>query len=241
MIVLQTALVVCLLVLLSGCRPNEAACPPAIDQAKRLVRVITPSMDDTRATVATFQRPSPRARWTQTSGPESAVVGEGGVAWGHPFAASAQPGEPIKREGDKRTPAGIYAFTSTFGFGDANRPGHIRLASGRHYCVDDVRSPHYGRIVSKSVAGDGISGEEMATIPHYKRGIVIDYPPLSQSRAGSCIFIHIWEGEGIGTDGCVALPEARVAHLQEWVTSDQTAIAILPANALDRFKGCLPQ
>jgi L,D-peptidoglycan transpeptidase YkuD (ErfK/YbiS/YcfS/YnhG family) len=115
------------------------------------------------------------------------------------------------------------------------------LASGEHYCVDDVRSPHYGRIVPRSVAGEGMSGEEMAAIDVYKRGIVIDYPPKRQSRAGSCVFVHIWEGEGIGTMGCVALVEARVAHLQKWAKADRTAIAILPQAALSRFKGCLPQ
>ncbi len=226
---------------LTGCQPHVVSCPPALKDATRLVLVITSSMDDTRATLRTFGRASEEEAWAPVSEPEPAVVGARGLAWGHPFASRAEPGEPEMREGDKRTPAGIYAFGVTFGFDDAKRDGHLRLALGEHYCVNDVRSPHYGRIVPKSVVGEGMSSEEMAAIDLYKRGIVIDYPPKRQSKAGSCIFVHIWEGEGIGTSGCVALPEARVAHLQDWAKAGRTAIAILPEAALSRFKGCLPR
>jgi L,D-peptidoglycan transpeptidase YkuD (ErfK/YbiS/YcfS/YnhG family) len=240
-IVIRTALAATLLLVLTGCQQNVASCPPVLGDATRLVLVITPSMDDTRATLRTFERATKEEAWAPVSELEPAVVGTSGLAWGHPFVSRAESGEPEKREGDKRTPAGIYAFGATFGFEDAMRDGHLRLASGEHYCVDDVRSPHYGRIISRSVAGEGTSGEEMAAIDVYKRGIVIDYPPKRQSKAGSCIFVHIWEGEGIGTSACVALAEARVAHLQKWAKADRTAIAILPEAARSRFKGCLPQ
>lgn len=238
---IRTAHAVTLLMVLTGCQPNMTSCPAALKDATRLVLVTTRSIDDTRATFRTFERSSKIGAWAPASEPESAVVGARGLAWGHPFAKLAQPGEPEKREGDKRTPAGIYSFGATFGFDHAKRDGHLLLASENHYCVDDARSPHYGRIVSKSVAGEGISGEEMAAIDVYRRGIVIDYPPKRQTKAGSCIFLHIWEGDDIGTSGCVALPEARVAHLQNWATSNPTVIAILPKAALSRFKSCLPQ
>lgn len=226
---------------LAGCEPNVVSCSPVLKDATRLVLVIARSMDDTRATLRTFERSSKDEAWVPSSVPEPAVVGAHGLAWGHPFVSRAEPGEPEKREGDNRTPAGIYAFGATFGFDEAKRDGHLRLASGEHYCVDDVRSPHYGRIVPKSVAGEGMSGEEMAAVEVYKRGIVIDYPPKRQSKAGSCIFVHIWEGEGVGTWGCVALPEARVAHLQDWARAERTVIAILPESALSRFRDCLPK
>jgi len=239
--VIRNVLAAILLLSLTGCEPNVESCSPVLKDATRLVLVTTRSMDDTRATLRTFERSTGDEAWVASSEPEPAVVGARGLAWGHPFVSRAKSGEPEKREGDKRTPAGIYVFGATFGFDDAKRDGHLRLVAGEHYCVNDVRSPHYGRIVPKSVAGMGTSGEEMAAIDVYKRGIVIDYPPERQAKGGSCIFVHIWEGEGIGTLGCVALPEARVAHLQDWARAERTAIAILPEAALSRFKGCLPQ
>jgi len=234
------ALALLTMLALLGCEQSKMQCPAAIKQATRLILVTTPSFDDTSATLTTYERSSPEAAWTQASSPIAAVVGIDGLAWGHPFADQAKSDEPVKLEGDTRTPVGIYRVGVTFGFDEADRPGHLRLMPDEHYCVDDVGSPHYGRIVPKSVARDAVRGEDMATFPVYKRGLVIDYPPSREVRGGSCIFLHIWGGEGVGTAGCVALPEEQVLKLQTWAVKDRTAIAILPQNVLSRFKDCLP-
>jgi D-alanyl-D-alanine dipeptidase len=106
--------------------------------------------------------------------------------------------------------------------------------------VDDPASPFYSQIVTMAEAG-GASGEIMAEIPLYERGIVVDYPTSREARSGSCIFIHIWQGNGEGTVGCVAAPEATVAALQDFAGSEgKTAIAILPETGKARFPGCLP-
>jgi L,D-peptidoglycan transpeptidase YkuD (ErfK/YbiS/YcfS/YnhG family) len=81
----------------------------------------------------------------------------------------------------------------------------------------------------------------MWRVPDYRNGIFIDYPTDAKLRAGSCIFIHVWEAEGLGTVGCVAAPEATVARLQDWTAGGKAAIAILPEGAKDRFAACLPQ
>lgn len=107
-------------------------------------------------------------------------------------------------------------------------------------CVDDPGSPHYSQIVTREEAGPEVSGEDMPAIPLYRRGLVVDYPTSGAEPAGSCIFIHIWRGKGMGTAGCVAGPEAMVASLQEWAGAGNAAIAILPQAALDRFGACLP-
>nr|MCH9765782.1 hypothetical protein [Alphaproteobacteria bacterium] len=74
----------------------------------------------------------------------------------------------------------------------------------------------------------------------YKRGIVIDYPADRSTRSGSCIFIHIWQGAGHGTVGCIAAEEARVARLQDWSKSETTAIVIWPKTAGERLAPCIP-
>ncbi len=188
----------------------------------------------------TFARKSPAASWMPQSTPEPAVVGARGIAWGHPFVSYAKGGEPIKQEGDKRTPAGLYRLGATFGFAKDDRPGHMQLAPGAQFCVHDPRSPHYGRIVTRAKAGETTSGEDMAAFPLYKRGIVIDYAPRPRAKAGSCIFLHIWGGEGVGTAGCVALPEERVAYLQDWTKGRHSVIAIVSEDTVARFGGCLP-
>jgi L,D-peptidoglycan transpeptidase YkuD (ErfK/YbiS/YcfS/YnhG family) len=215
-------------------------CPRVIHRATRLIIVSVPTMDTTKATMRTFARRSPAASWMPESTPEPAVVGASGIAWGHPFVSYAKRGEAIKHEGDKRTPAGLYRLGAPFGFAKSDRPGYLQLVPGAHYCVHDMRSAHYGRIVTKAKAGEKTGGEDMAAFPLYKRGIVIDYAPRAHAKAGSCIFLHVWGGEGVGTAGCVALPEARVAQLQDWTRGRHAVIAIVSQDTISRFGRCLP-
>ncbi len=215
-------------------------CPRVLYRATRLVIVSMPNMELTKADVRTFERKSPAARWEARSKREPAVVGMNGIAWGNPYISYGKKDEPVKREGDHRTPAGIYRFGATFGFSAAKLPGHLQLAPAKQFCVEDAGSRYYGKIVPQSVVDEKTNGEDMATYPLYKRGLVIDYPPRPRSKAGSCIFLHVWGGDGVGTEGRVALPEERVAFLQQWAESRFTAIVIVSEDTVDRFKGCLP-
>ena len=215
-------------------------CPRALHRATRLVIITVPSMGSVKASMHTFERKSPAASWERRSEPEPAVVGAAGIGWGQTFASLAKKDEPVKREGDKRTPAGVFRLGPTFGFERQDIAGHVKLLPGKSFCVDDATSPQYGRIVDRSKAAEAKSGEDMATVPLNKRGIVVNYPALRGAKAGSCIFVHVWGGDSVGTAGCVALPEARVADLQKWSGTRFTAIAILAEDAAERFKGCLP-
>ena len=236
----RTILMAAAAALLPAVDAHANYCPRVLYRATRLVIVTVPNMQTTNASVRTFERKSPAARWERRGDPEPAVVGAHGIAWGNPYLSLAKKDEPVKHEGDQRTPAGIYRFGAMFGFIASKLPGHLLLAPAKQFCVDDVSSRYYGQIVDRKVAGEKTSGEDMAKFPLYKRGLVIDYPPRPQSKAGSCIFLHIWGGQGVGTASCVALPEERVAYLQEWAGSRNTAIAIVSEDTVERFKGCLP-
>ena len=43
------------------------------------------------------------------------MIGRGGMGWSPFFVQLARRGEPIKVEGDKRAPAGIYRIGRSFG------------------------------------------------------------------------------------------------------------------------------
>jgi L,D-peptidoglycan transpeptidase YkuD (ErfK/YbiS/YcfS/YnhG family) len=243
-LVLRVALTIAFTATLTWVPISQAAagsCPDVLGQATRLALVVTPSMDATKAVLHTFERDTPATSWVRHGAPEPSVVGSRGIAWGETFRSYARDGEPIKREGDNRTPAGVYRFGRTFGFAKSKVPGYLRLTPGANFCVHDTRSRLYGHIVPRSTVGKKIKGEELSAFPLYKTGIVIDYPPDRKAKAGSCIFVHIWGGEGVGTSGCVALPEARVAHLQDWARKrPYAAMAVLHEGALPRFGDCLP-
>jgi L,D-peptidoglycan transpeptidase YkuD (ErfK/YbiS/YcfS/YnhG family) len=58
-------------------------------------------------------------------------------------------------------------------------------------------------------------------------------------RAGSCIFIHLRLPGKTGTAGCIALPEPRLKAWQDF-SQGGAVLAVLPRQALGRFRGCLP-
>jgi L,D-peptidoglycan transpeptidase YkuD (ErfK/YbiS/YcfS/YnhG family) len=216
-------------------------CPAVLSEATRLVLVSTTSMNVARATLETFERDTPLAPWQRRSAAEPAVVGKAGLGWGLTYRHLAKPGEPLKQEGDKRAPAGIFGIGATFGFARSDRADHVQLQNGVQICVDDPASPYYSQIVSRAEAGPSTKGEDMPSIPLYRRGLVVDYPTSREKKAGSCIFIHIWRGQGVGTVGCVAIPESTAASLQDWAGAGGAAVAILPSAARDHFGPCLPR
>ncbi len=215
------------------------SCPEPLAGATRLAMVTAAGMNATSATLQQFERAAPSEPWRAVSQPEPAVVGRAGMAWAQSYRRLARPGEPLKVEGDKRAPAGVYALGRPFGTLPSGRSDYLRVTPDT-VCVDDAAHPAYNRITSRRSVGPKVSVENMSrALPMYRRGIVVDYPTDARARAGSCIFVHVWKSPGTGTAGCVALPEPRVEALIDFA-SPGAAIAILPRPALRRLRGCLP-
>lgn len=215
-------------------------CPTEIVKALRLVVVTASAFDQSAAILETYERTATAAPWQAVGAMRQAVVGLKGVAWGAGFRHFAAPGEPLKEEGDKRSPIGIYAIGAPFGADAQSLPGYMMLEMGRHICVEEPRSQSYGRIVDKSSVEPGTKFDEMAAEPLYRRGVVVDYPADAANKAGSCIFIHVWRQPGKGTAGCIGMDESYVADLRAWVSAKPSAIAILTPAAKARFRRCLP-
>ena len=218
---------------------NAQSCPAPLASATRLVLVTAPNMNSTAATLQTFERAAVNQSWRPVSDPEPAVIGRGGMGWSHFYRALARPGEPMKIEGDKLAPAGVYSIGRSFGVVPSQRANYINVKPDT-VCVDDPGHRAYNTITTRASVAPNTRVENMGRIlPMYRRGIVVDYPTNARAQAGSCIFIHVWKSPTTGTAGCVALPESRVEALQDF-TGSNAAIAIMPRTALDRLRGCLP-
>jgi len=179
--------------------------------AQQLVLVITPDWNASRGTLHTYSRDA--RGWQAASDPLPAVIGRAGSAWGiglHP----QQPG-PIKREGDGRSPAGVFAIGTAFGYADSESTGlPYRALNADDYCVDVSGSPLYNRIVdARTVGSAAVAGstEPMRRDLHangddaYKIGFVIEHNPGGKPGAGSCIFAHLWKSADSSTSGCTAM------------------------------------
>jgi L,D-peptidoglycan transpeptidase YkuD (ErfK/YbiS/YcfS/YnhG family) len=216
------------------------SCPAPLSGAKRLVLVTAPGMNDMAATMRLYERAAANESWHALGAAEPATIGRGGMGWSQFFLTLARRGEPIKVEGDKRAPAGVYSIGRSFGTLVSSRPNYLHLTADT-ICVHDVSSPAYNTIASRSRLGPAVRGENMSQVlPMYRRGLLVNYPTDRRKQAGSCIFIHAWRSPATGTAGCVAMPEPRVEALQDFA-ADGAVLAILPRSALGRLPGCLPE
>jgi L,D-peptidoglycan transpeptidase YkuD (ErfK/YbiS/YcfS/YnhG family) len=119
-----------------------------------------------------------------------------------------------KREGDKKTPAGLYSFTLAFGI--KSDPGSLilyRQITKYDYWVDDENSPYYNTLVNVlETPGDFTSEHLIDHNPSYNYAMHINYNPENATGIGSAIFLHCFNGTG-RTTGCVAISENYMKKL----------------------------
>jgi L,D-peptidoglycan transpeptidase YkuD (ErfK/YbiS/YcfS/YnhG family) len=227
-----------LILLLTPVAAVAQSCPQPLASATKLVLVTAEKFTSTTASIQRFERASPSASWEIAGGPTTGLIGHRGVAWAYAYRRFARGREPVKVEGDKRVPAGFYKIGRSFGFGVSQMASYMRIEQGTT-CVDDPASPAYNTISSRAELGPKVHGENMWRVPEYARGLLVDYPTNRRARAGSCIFIHLQLPGRTGTSGCVALPEPQLQAVQDFAQGG-AVLAVVPQQALPRFKGCLP-
>ncbi|MEM7694822.1 MAG: hypothetical protein AAF318_10250 [Pseudomonadota bacterium] len=213
------------------------ACPAPIAAARRFVLVSAPTMASPTATLRLFSRED--AGWT--AGRATPVtLGRRGLGWAFDQPANGAKPSAIKREGDKRTPAGVFRLSGAFGIGPSDLPGYRDVRADDLVCVDDPKNALYNAIVPWKAAqeADARSFERMKSTRLYRAGLFVDHPTGRAARGGSCIFLHVWRAPGRPTVGCVAMAEGPLRALQAATAGVPSAIAILPEGAHHRLKGC---
>ncbi len=188
----------------------------------RQVLYVTAADQQTTAAELQMLERTPTNDWQAAGAAISARIGRNGMAWGHgEFALAAPSGWRIKKEGDGCAPAGVFRITQAFGA--EPQPGWINLpyihCTAHHWGIDDVRSKYYNQIVDdRTVACDWTGPETMVpTIGCYKLGAVIEHNPRNTPGLGSCIFMHIWQGENVPTAGCTAMSETNLRKVLTWL------------------------
>ena len=220
----------------------QAARTP-LDGARQMVLVVTPAWDSTSGTLRRFVRESDTDQWRAVGAAVPIVVGRTGVAWDDSQVRPAA-GEPVKREGDGRSPAGAFALDTAFGFDLRQIVSWVRLPYVQlrttTECVDDARSTHYNTIVNRdSVARvDWTSSERMREIEQYAYGVHVAYNAPPRPARGSCIFLHIWAGPRSTTAGCTAMDQDALKALMGWIDPQRRPMLVqLPASAVARLRG----
>ena len=114
------------------------------------------------------------------------------------------------REGDVKTPVGVYTFTMAFGVKeDPGCPMGYTQVDETHYWIGDSNSDKYNQFVSTRDYDDFDKKESEHIVdyqPGYEYCLNISWNADGTPKKGSAIFLHCYTKRQY-TGGCVALPE----------------------------------
>ncbi len=138
-----------------------------------------------------------------------------------------------KREGDAKTPTGIYSFGQAFGV--AGNPGISRnwlTVNNNHYWIDDSNSQYYNKLVDANQTGiQWSSAEHLASYgTAYKYAIAVNYNTACTPGAGSAIFLHC--SSGGSTTGCISISESNMIKILQNLQNDALIGIYLNSNNL---------
>ena len=223
--------------ILAACAHTPASKPEAAHwaNARQLVLVTTADWDAPTGTLRYFERAGDG--WKQVGDGFDVTVGRTSTAWGIGLHAARSDG-PVKREGDGKAPAGVFAIGTAFGYAPSANTGLDYKGMGMNdWCIDVPESPMYNRIVDRSVAkapGLDKSSEPMRLDLHakgdqrYRQGFVIQHNVDGATpRGGSCIFAHLWGSPGQATAGCTAMAPETMQPLLAWLDRSRKPVFVL--------------
>lgn len=120
-----------------------------------------------------------------------------------------------KREGDLRTPSGV--FTLGRGFGARSDPGVVfrwTRTDRRDVWVDDSGSELYNTWQREPANGRWESAESLYQPLDYAYAQVVAYNAARVPGRGSAIFLHVDDGDP--TLGCITVPRAELLAIFRW-------------------------
>ena len=127
-----------------------------------------------------------------------------------------------KKEGDKKTPAGIYPLGFAFGHdSDPTNNYPYRSIQSDSYWVDDPDSQYYNHWVDGEENKDWDSAEALGKIKtEYALAVLIEYNygRSVQAGKGSAIFLHVDNGD---TSGCIGIPKGDLKTILKWLDKDK--------------------
>jgi L,D-peptidoglycan transpeptidase YkuD (ErfK/YbiS/YcfS/YnhG family) len=214
-----------------------ASIPPSpLSGSRQIVLVIAETDSATHARMGTFSRSGARGAW-RAEDSRPVVLGKTGLAWGRGLHRDSVrlPSQPVKREGDGKSPEGAFTLPRACGYAPADS-----VRSGLPYtqatpdliCIDEVRSEFYNLVVN--LAKKGLDPKNLPSHENMLRGddlyryvITVGHnlnPP--EKGAGSCIFLHIWRGPDSFTAGCTAMSGESITRLLAWLDPSRRPVLV---------------
>ena len=228
---LKTLLVGTVAILLT---PEGGHASPIPPQSRQALVVQAETWDSTQATLqrytkmADLGRPKGKSLWKPVGRPIVVVLGKGGLGWGIgvPNASLEALGtpegtEPIKQEGDGKSPAGIFKLGSAYGYAASplsRMKWPYQVSAQDLRCVDDPKSSFYNQILpEKPKLWDSAEVMRRSDVLYtWVLDVEHNKQPATPGK-GSCIFLHVWRGETSPTVGCTAMAQKDLKKVLLWL------------------------
>lgn len=120
------------------------------------------------------------------------------------------------KEGDGKTPIGVFRFIKAFGILEHldTKLEYLKVDE-RYYWVDDGNSNYYNQLVDiNEVEKDWESAEHICEYGEsYHHVLATSYNVMNIPGVGSAVFLHCMSKEAKNTEGCIAIPETYMKAL----------------------------
>ena len=199
-----------------------------LHNSNQVLFVKTTSIDDIYGTMWLYERSNSKQPWVIKDS-FAVVVGRAGLA---KDAQTRIPlaNMPVKKEGDGKSPAGIFLLGSVFSYHPLD---HLQMpfvqVDTKFYCVDDASSVYYNTLIVSDTAKQSFNSFEHMKLNNgqYEYGVWVLYnsDPVKAGN-GSCIFIHVWDNENTGTSGCTAMSKGNIIKLIHWLDKKKNPVLL---------------
>jgi len=218
-----------------------ASAQPLNADIRQLIVSIAPDWSAWQGTLQRYERGTD-GQWQRVGGSVPVLYGKNGLAWGRGVRGADESGLH-KREGDGRSPAGVFAIGTIYG-------NEARLPDGADFPFhqvtvndawpDDPKNPFYNQhvIVDGARPPAWFASQRMRTgDAAYRWRVEIRHnaDPI-EPGAGSATFFHIRRGETRRTSACTTMAEPDLHDLVVWLrAAAKPHYVLLPRTEYERL------
>lgn len=204
---------------------------------EQIVLVVADSFDSKRATLSCFENGKKIFDSFEVNlGSNGLGYGLGEVEFLHDL------NEPLKKEGDKKAPVGIFTLDAVFGY---EKEPQVKMpylhATKDLICVDDSESAFYNQIIKRPKVMPQSFEEMKREDAQYEIGIVVGHNKEQIAKAGSCIFLHVQSKENAPTVGCTSMKLEEIKKIVRWLDKSKNPTLIqITKSQLNQIKKLYP-
>lgn len=212
-------------------------------ESEQCVVGLAESWDSSHVTLSYLEKMG--GAWRKVGDDWKGRLGSKGLVWGRGLHPNP-PGAVLKKEGDARSPAGVFDLGGVWGIHKSVKKHpktYYHQITSRDLWVEDGDSEHYNRFFTldrePSTPWEKKAQMVQDDYSHsLKLFIAHNAPPRVVPHGGSSIFFHIWRRDGsAATAGCTTMHEDRLRKIIAAVDPSRRPLyVLLPRAEYEKLK-----